>query len=321
MKNTHPGTYVMPRNSFEEDLGELEAGFSAPSKQIGEVKHFYSNRSVAAVELTDDVHLGDFVALKNHDRVIGVTSLQQHHMPIKRGRSGTVVGIKLPEGMKARKHDKIFVEMPQKIGKVTNYFSNLKVVSVALTEPLTIGDVVIFKRGRSFYKHVVTQMQVNHKNVQWAEPSQLHKKKTQVGIKVPGRIKEGSRVYILERGINVKTIDRMHSKQQPSEPIPMLIGRVINAYKKINVLAIKLHSGLLAIGDVIMFTKGDKKFKHMITSMEINHEKVDVAYPGSNCVGIKVPCVNSKHTSDPCSRNAKVFCVFGASNAHHYSQW
>lgn len=305
-------SYVMPKQPSMEDLEE--GCFGTPTKQIGEVKHFYSKRSVAAIELTNDVKEGDMIALRNHNHVVGVTSLQQNHQPIKKGRAGSVVGVKIPKGLKVKNHDKVFLERPELIGRVSNYFSNKKVASIKLTAPLTLGDVIIFRKGHDFYKHVVQQMQINHQNVTWAEPQ-----KWEVGVKVPGKIKRGAKVFVLERGINVKTV---RGRALTGDGIkPLLVGKVTNAYKNINVLAVKLHTGLLSLGDVIAFKKGTRTFKHMISSMQINNENVEVAYPGASNVGIKVPCCSSSHSGDPLSRNAAVFVVYGAANSHAYSQW
>merc|ERR1712070_1126379 len=81
------------------------------------------------------------------------------------------------------------------------------------------GDVVIFRKGNDFYKHVVSQMQVNHTNVMFAEPGQ------QVGILVPGRIKRKAKVFLLERGVNVKTT---RSGSMSAVQHPMLVGKVVN---------------------------------------------------------------------------------------------
>lgn len=304
-------SYVTPRYSTED----LEEGcWGTPTKQVGEVKHFYSKRGVAAVELTNDLKEGDMIALRNHNHVIGVSSLQMNHKPIKKGRAGSVVGVKLPMGMKAKNHDKVYMERPQLIGHVTTYFSKKKVASVKLIEPLTIGDVIIFRKGNDFYKHVVQQMQIDHCNVTWAEPGS-----SEVGIKVPGRIKRKSKVFVLERGINVQTI---RGRALTADGIkPILVGKVTNAYKNINVLGIKLNSGLLAVGDIIAFKKGRRTFKLMISSMQINHQNVEVAYPGEDGVAVKVPCCSSSHSGDPLSKNAAVFVVYGAANAHAYSKW
>merc|ERR1711918_172373 len=97
-----------------------------------------------------------------------------------------------------------------------------------------------------------------------------------------------------------------------------LVGKVKNAYTNINVLTVHLQNGLLSIGDVIEFRKSNQVYKHMISSMEINHERVNVAYPGPHYVGIKVPRCSTK---GPCSRNAAVYLCYGAANFDSYSKW
>ena len=77
------------------------------------------------------------------------------------------------------------------------------------------------------------------------------------------------------------------------------IGMVIDYYDKIGVIAIELK-GNLKIGDKIRVKGATTDFMKTISSMQIEHEKVEKAKKGDS-VGIKV--------SDRARKNDKVYKV------------
>ncbi len=58
------------------------------------------------------------------------------------------------------------------------------------------------------------------------------------------------------------------------------VGEVTHWFSDIEVAAIKLQDDL-AVGDVITFTRhGEDLFRQVITSMEIDHQQIDMATTG-----------------------------------------
>ncbi len=77
-------------------------------KQIGRVTHFFGHISVAAIELEDELKVGDTIHIKGHtsDWTQVVSSMQIEHDQVERAGPGDVVGIK-SEGH-AREHDVVY---------------------------------------------------------------------------------------------------------------------------------------------------------------------------------------------------------------------
>ena len=73
------------------------------------------------------------------------------------------------------------------------------------------------------------------------------------------------------------------------EPLPeegKLIGKVTHYFSKIGVAVIEL-SDTLKVGDTIRIVGGETDFNQVIESMEIEHQKVEIAKAGDS-VGLKV---------------------------------
>jgi len=73
------------------------------------------------------------------------------------------------------------------------------------------------------------------------------------------------------------------------EPLPeegKLIGKVIHYFSKIGVAVIGL-SDTLKVGETIRIVGGETDFNQVIESMEIEHQKVEIAKAGDS-VGLKV---------------------------------
>jgi putative protease len=77
-------------------------------KNIGTVTHFYSRLSVAVLNLTDELRLGDQIRIKGHltDLVMTVASLEVDHRKIESGGIGMEVALKV-DGY-VREGDEIF---------------------------------------------------------------------------------------------------------------------------------------------------------------------------------------------------------------------
>jgi len=75
------------------------------------------------------------------------------------------------------------------VGHVTHFFTKISVAVIELTAPLTVGDTIIVKGPTTDFEQVVESMQIEHKNVQRAEPGQS------IGLKVAQRVRERDIVY------------------------------------------------------------------------------------------------------------------------------
>jgi translation elongation factor EF-1alpha len=59
-----------------------------------------------------------------------------------------------------------------------------------------------------------------------------------------------------------------------------LIGTVIHYFKGPSVAVVKITDGQLAVGDRVRFHGHTTDFSEQVSSMEVNHQKVEVAKPG-----------------------------------------
>lgn len=83
--------------------------------------------------------------------------------------------------------------MPEKeIGTVTHYFGKASVAALELTSALVIGDKIAFKGASTDFQQEVESMQVEHQDIDRAEPGQ------QVGLKVKDKVRVGDTVYKVE---------------------------------------------------------------------------------------------------------------------------
>jgi translation elongation factor EF-1alpha len=77
------------------------------------------------------------------------------------------------------------------------------------------------------------------------------------------------------------------------------IGVVSNYFDHVGVVAIKLTAGL-KLGDTIRIVGGDSDFTDVISSIQIQHEKVEKAKKGDE-IGVKI--------SEKARKDYKVFLV------------
>ena len=76
------------------------------------------------------------------------------------------------------------------IGKVSHYFSNIKVAVIKLSAPLSIGDAIRIVGGENTdFDQTVESMEVEHEKIKKA------KKGDEVGMKVKENVREGYKVY------------------------------------------------------------------------------------------------------------------------------
>jgi len=75
------------------------------------------------------------------------------------------------------------------IGRITHYFSKIDVAVIELKAALKVGDTITVKGPTTDFEQKVDSMQIEHKNVQNAEPGQS------IGLKVMQRVRETDVVY------------------------------------------------------------------------------------------------------------------------------
>ncbi len=76
--------------------------------EVGKVSHYFRHISVAAIELTDKLSVGDTIRIVGHttDFQEKVESMQVEHQNVTEAKAGDSIGIKVKE--KVREHDKVF---------------------------------------------------------------------------------------------------------------------------------------------------------------------------------------------------------------------
>jgi len=77
-------------------------------EEVGHVSGFFAHPSVAIVELTAPLRLGDRVYIKGHttDFQQVVESMQLDRQPVQEAQAGQSVGVKVPE--RCRQHDVVY---------------------------------------------------------------------------------------------------------------------------------------------------------------------------------------------------------------------
>ena len=67
----------------------------------------------------------------------------------------------------------------------------------------------------------------------------------------------------------------------------MQVGKVTHYFTKIGVAVIEITDGSIKTGDEIHIKGHTTDFKHKVHSMQIEHEKVELAEPGQS-IGVKL---------------------------------
>ena len=78
----------------------------------------------------------------------------------------------------------------------------------------------------------------------------------------------------------------------------MQVGKVTHYFTKIGVAVIEVTDGSIKVGDEVHIKGHTSDFRQKITSMQIEHDKVEIAEPGQS-IGMKV--------SEPVRANDLVF--------------
>jgi translation elongation factor EF-1alpha len=81
-----------------------------PAEAIGTVTHYFGHLSVAAVDLSDPVRVGDRIHIQGHttDLAQTVDSMEVDHQPVEEAGPGDDVALKVSDHV--REHDRIFRE-------------------------------------------------------------------------------------------------------------------------------------------------------------------------------------------------------------------
>jgi putative protease len=75
------------------------------------------------------------------------------------------------------------------VGRITHFFSKINVAVIELKAALSVGDTIAIKGPTTDFEQHVDSMQIEHQNVQRAEPGQS------IGLKVMQRVRETDVVY------------------------------------------------------------------------------------------------------------------------------
>lgn len=90
----------------------------------------------------------------------------------------------------AKKTVKKKIIKPQIIGKITHYFSDIKVAVVKLSKALKVGDEIRISGGNETnFKQLVKSIQFNHKDLKRAKPKQT------IGMKVKEKVRESYKIF------------------------------------------------------------------------------------------------------------------------------
>lgn len=83
----------------------------------------------------------------------------------------------------------MFKKAKKEIGKVTHYFDRIGVAVIKLSEPLAIGDEILFVHGDKEFTQSVASMEIEHEKVRKA------KKGDEVAVQVDQKIQGNTTVF------------------------------------------------------------------------------------------------------------------------------
>jgi len=71
-------------------------------KQIGKITHYFGKISVAVVELTDELRVGETIKIVGHGGEFTqvVSSMQVEHQNVEKAESGEAIGLKVDQPVK-----------------------------------------------------------------------------------------------------------------------------------------------------------------------------------------------------------------------------
>ena len=78
-------------------------------RKIGEVTHYFTNIDVAAIELEDELNVGDTIRIMGHttDFEQKIDSMEVDRDPVETGKPGQEIAIKVKN--RVREHDEVFL--------------------------------------------------------------------------------------------------------------------------------------------------------------------------------------------------------------------
>ena len=73
-----------------------------PKEEVGKVKHFYNKISVAVIELSAPLKVGDTISIEGHEKAVeqAVDSMQVEHEQVQEAKKGQAIGMKINEAVK-----------------------------------------------------------------------------------------------------------------------------------------------------------------------------------------------------------------------------
>lgn len=81
------------------------------------------------------------------------------------------------------------------IGKVTHFFGHVQVAAIALSGPLSVGDIIRFVGHTTDYRQRVESMQIELQDIKEAKAGDA------IGIKLDGRVRPHDKVFkIVDEG-------------------------------------------------------------------------------------------------------------------------
>ncbi len=77
-------------------------------KEVGKITHYFTNLSVAVVDLSDELQVGDEIHIKGAttDFTQKVESMQIEKQPIEKAKKGDVIGLKVTD--RVREGDTVY---------------------------------------------------------------------------------------------------------------------------------------------------------------------------------------------------------------------
>lgn len=80
-------------------------------------------------------------------------------------------------------------KLGKEIGRMSHYFSKIRVGVIELTSALKVGDEIRIKGATTDFEQKVDSMQIDHENVESAKKGQG------IGLKTAEPVREGDKVY------------------------------------------------------------------------------------------------------------------------------
>lgn len=77
------------------------------------------------------------------------------------------------------------------VGKITHFFTNIKVAVIKLSGTLNVNDTIRIKGASTNFKQKIGSIQIEHKSLTSAKKGQ------DIGVKVKDRVREGDAVYLV----------------------------------------------------------------------------------------------------------------------------